>query len=413
MFLLCTYLDGPYWRSGIEPLLYPTECSFYRPLSYRKDYISESLLNTLSDDHKMNSFLDSENENFGIFGVCFSKKDSPDFYKKFVPLRFVSITQIERGDNFHINFRLKDYINPLPNKEMISFSLEEIPELDKQLKLMIAPPLKSNLYQKINNLVNDENLHNKELPERLWRNLLNGKSISPKAKENIKGTTVLWLRGISERGNNDKLTVSPASSLSIFGEQKKDSYVYKMQSGKIYDLDLAYESIGIDPEPESFADAEFVASSPADYFETSLTKFSINGNYRYFKVWVLPKVGRPAPHTIDWIGSNKKTKKDEENENVAESNEYKLIGIHIPVLTYNTFFSFGKLAYFTFTILSLLISIWAFNQAFFIAQQPTTPPSPFINIYSGLGTFFAGVSGAFLQILVKTIIDDKSLSNKN
>lgn len=410
MFLLCTYLDGPYWRSGIEPLLYPTECSFYRPLSYRKDYISDSLLNILSDDYKMNSFLDSEKDNFGIFGVCFSKKDSSSFYKKFVPLRFVSITHIERGDNFHINFRLKDYINPLSNKDLISFSLDEITELDNQLKLMIAPPTKSNLYQDINNLLNNENLHSKELPERLWRSLLEDKSISPKAKENLKGTTVMWLRGISERGNVEKLPVSPASSISIFGEQKKDFYVYKMRSGKIYDLDLAYESIGSEPEPENFADAEFVSSSPTEFFETSLTKFSINGNYRYFKVWVLPKVGRPAPHTLDWIGSNNKPKGKEDG--VSEANETKLIGIHIPVLTFNTFFTFGKIAYFFFTIIALSISIWAFNQAFYIAQQPTTPPSPFINIYSGLGTFFAGVSGAFLQILVKTIIDENSLSNK-
>lgn len=409
MFLLCTNLDGPYWRSGIEPLLYPTECSFYRPLSYRKSYISDSLLNTLTDENKINSLLDSENENFGIFGVCFSKKDSPEFYKKFVPLRFASITQIEGGDNFHINFRLKDYINPLPNKEMISLSLDEITELDNQLKLMIAPPLKSSLYQEINKIVNDESLHSKELPERLWRSLLNDKSISPKAKENLKGTTVLWLRGISERGNIEKLAVSPASSISVFGEQKKDTYVYKMRSGKIYDLDLAYESIGIEPEPESFAAAEFVSSSPTDYFETSLTKFSINGNYRYFKVWVLPKVGRPAPHTIDWIGSNNKQNKSDDS---SETIENKLIGIHIPVLTYNNFFTVGKIVNFLIFLGALIISFWAYNQAFYFAQQSTPSPSPIISLYAGIGTFFAGVSGASLQILVKTIIDENSLSNK-
>ncbi len=39
MFALCTYIDQPErWVSGLEPLLYPTNVSFYRPFSYRRDY---------------------------------------------------------------------------------------------------------------------------------------------------------------------------------------------------------------------------------------------------------------------------------------------------------------------------------------------------------------------------------------
>ncbi|MCI0562635.1 MAG: hypothetical protein MN733_29500, partial [Nitrososphaera sp.] len=112
MFLLCTYLDSDRWESGLEPLLYPTGMSFYRPFSYRQTYFHPGqLADQLTEPTQRNSLLATK-WNEGFFGVRFRDTTQPEFLSVFVPLRKVELVNVDASDQINLAFRLGQYVKP-------------------------------------------------------------------------------------------------------------------------------------------------------------------------------------------------------------------------------------------------------------------------------------------------------------
>jgi hypothetical protein len=147
MFLLSTYADGTYWKSSIEPLLCPTGCSFYRPFSYRAKYLTDALKDTFRNSDSKKRFLSDEDAAKGLFGITFSHKNSgSEFYDKFIPLRHIYLTDVQGDEEFHVYFRLGDYVSLTAEGVFKVLSLEEVVNVRKpDVKLMFDIPKASNL----------------------------------------------------------------------------------------------------------------------------------------------------------------------------------------------------------------------------------------------------------------------------
>src|SRR5262249_35560547 len=110
-----TYVDSERWPSAIEPLLYPSGFTFYRPFSYRREYfVPEQLADQLADPTQVRSLLRTPSWNDAIFGVRFSVNSDPDFRPFFVPLRRIKLISCERVDALSIRFNLGDFVEPGP-----------------------------------------------------------------------------------------------------------------------------------------------------------------------------------------------------------------------------------------------------------------------------------------------------------
>jgi hypothetical protein len=113
MFLLCTYADSERWLSGIEPMLYPTGMTFYRPFSYKQRYFEpETLAEQLTDPSQSGSLVKNATWNEGFFVIRFSDQTEVDFLSLFIPLRRVSLAKVERADGFNLYFHLGPFVKP-------------------------------------------------------------------------------------------------------------------------------------------------------------------------------------------------------------------------------------------------------------------------------------------------------------
>ena len=115
-YLLATYVDGPYAKSALELVLYPTGCSFYRPFSYRRDYAGSSISATPSDAKILPS---------GFIGARFLDQQAKGTRGFFVPLRRIHAIQIRESDGFHVQFRLGEFIQHAERGRFLTFDLSQ------------------------------------------------------------------------------------------------------------------------------------------------------------------------------------------------------------------------------------------------------------------------------------------------
>jgi hypothetical protein len=283
MYLLCAYADGPYWASCLDPLAYPTGCSYYRPFSYREKYLSPSLLKKFEDDKKRERFLTDDVLNRGVFGIRFRPESGQSFYEKFIPLRLVTLTDINILDTVQINFRLGEYIKLSPEGKLRTISLGEVIDSSKpETTILIEPPAKSNLLKSLEELF-DANNHQPESPNRLWERFVDDESLSPVAKQQFANATVLRLLEVRERGTRTPLTPKHLKKESVFDEiaERERHYPrvfgFELVSGAVYDLKLAYNRIVAAGASEQHVNYAFVFSSPTEHFDISKGKLPITG----------------------------------------------------------------------------------------------------------------------------------------
>src|ERR1700752_3713557 len=89
MIVIATITNGPYWRSSFEPMLYPSGVSFYRPFSYREQWVSENLIRTFRQKSFNPKKWLKKNQS-AFFCVRFLGEN----VKKLVPIRGVEITYL-------------------------------------------------------------------------------------------------------------------------------------------------------------------------------------------------------------------------------------------------------------------------------------------------------------------------------
>src|SRR5438105_589840 len=124
MFVLATFADGPYWTSSLEPLCYPIGISFYRPFSYRTNYVfPDTLLEVFTSAARLSTFLKDPLQNTGVFGMRF--RDSTH-RGNFVPLRKITLTSIVLTDTIQIRFSVGDYVKLSPDGTLPLINIADV-----------------------------------------------------------------------------------------------------------------------------------------------------------------------------------------------------------------------------------------------------------------------------------------------
>lgn len=393
MFILATFADKGYWPSCLEPLLYPTDCSFYRPFSYREAYVSPSLLNVFNSD-QLEKLLLTKSWNNGIFGIRFRDETQPEYRGKFIPLRLVTLTAVEVTDSLQVSFRLGEYVRLSEQLKLQPIILDGIVDYSKpEDTLMVEIPL--DRVQVLSSLA-----HQPEFPMGLWDRLADDAALSEIARQNFMGTIVLRLKRVSERGETGGLTPT-----ALQPKANDRAYGFVLRSGKVYDLDLAYQRIIAPGQPLPQIPYEFAFRSPFDHFNVSRDRLRITGNYRREVVWIQPRVGRPAPTVLEWVGV-----KSGEKDLIADPKKDKILPLQIPILSQDRFWTHGRTIDFIFTAILLAAAVASFYFAINTSLIPGVAgdlpqvqqrASDLSKILTAVGAACAGLFGAFLKDFMK------------
>src|SRR4051794_37346064 len=107
MIVISTITNGPYWRSSFEPMLYPSGVSFYRPFSYRQQWISNEIRSELfHQNFNPKSWL-KQHSNDALFCIRFIGENAGTV----IPIRKVLIDKLNAGPPTHIYFRLGPFVD--------------------------------------------------------------------------------------------------------------------------------------------------------------------------------------------------------------------------------------------------------------------------------------------------------------
>jgi hypothetical protein len=345
MFLISTYVDGPYWVSSLEPLLYPTGCSFYRVFSYREDYVyPKTFLETLIDEDQSAAFLADSARNDGLFGLRFKNTEEIEYRGMFIPLRQVTLTTIIPSDTLQIQFRLGNYVDFNADRKFRSISLDGIIDSSRPenlLLLEVSKSLKSNL------------TFSAELPKLFWEKLGEDTAFSRHARENFKGTVTLRVVSVHERGKKESLLPE-----SIEEKGRIRTFGFKFRSGKVYDIQLAINRSITQDISDVHAPFEYLLKAPANHYLVSKDRLAVSGNYRVENVWLQPIVSEPAPVALEWLP----VKKGEEGI-LADPNRDKILPSSTLILAVSKFWNKARIIDALLSLAFLIVATFFFYKA--------------------------------------------------
>lgn len=285
MFLLCTYADSDRWLSAIEPMLYPTGITFYRPFSYRQKYFEpETLAEQLTDPTQSPGLMKNAQWNQGFFGIRFQDQTEADYLPLFVPLRRVSLTKIEKADNINVYFRLGPFVVP-EYSEMLGVSALPKLNLSSAVGDISATKLFVLLRDTEKNITAKWVL-NEGFPAGFWE--VFEKSLSKAALGKMRNTVLLRLVSLRKRGEN--IDLKPTLI-----DDTKPSYGYKLNQGSAYDLGVSYTRLIEPGSTVAPVSHQFTLTNTSEEFQASRRFIQIVGNYRAEEIWISPKIAAPGP----------------------------------------------------------------------------------------------------------------------
>jgi hypothetical protein len=315
VFGICVYADRERWVSALEPLLYPTGVSFYRPFSYRAEYfVPLQLAEQLSDNAQRQALLAEPSWNEGFLGLRFRDEASPNHLPLFIPLRKVSLDDVEVSDGINLRFTLGNYVVP----QLGDDNVEVLPSLDihgilpnlTQSKLFIH-------FTESERAAASKWTLQERFPKSLWEAFM--RALSPTASEMFRNTVVLRLSSISERRSSGEL--SPA-----IVDPRYKSRGYKLQESTTYDLTLSYYRLvqrGVNAPP---VDHQYCITNPGDELQVSKRSIHVVGNYRAEKIWISPLKATEGPVEIAVEPA-----RVSQPEFVADQTASKTVGLKLPV----------------------------------------------------------------------------------
>lgn len=347
MFFISNYLDGERWESGLEPLLYPTGTSFYRPFSYKRQYFHpEIIADQLTEPSQRDSLLRS-NGNNGLFGVRFLNAAAPEYLPIFIPLRRVSLIGVDASDQINVSFKLGPYVAPsLASGDGRQRGLPKI-----NLMTILPDPKLTKLFISLQAAQEEAlpkfDLKN-EFPAGLWE-VLEG-AVSPPAKEKILNTFLARLVRIRRRGDRAELAATEVDPIS-------GTCGFHLTEGTAYDLLLAYFRIverGVAAPP---AEHQWIVTNPVDELQSSRRIIQVNSNYRNEEIWIRPRSAGPGPVLV----SLEPSKLGEVSP--ADPRAAKMLPLKIPVLVGPEKWSVAKkwnLSIAAVCLLALAICFWKY-----------------------------------------------------
>lgn len=401
MFILCTYGDAVRWRSAIEPLLYPTGCSFYRTFSYKAAYIGESLLNAFRGDQgRLRELISDHNWNRGIFGMRFR---TPAHHGRFIPLRYVFLTSPPKiTDTIDLRFRLGDYFELPPRPALNAAPLDGIIDYDRvgETILMTEVPIER---EEPFTTLRGRN----DYPPGLLERYVDDASLPDEARNSFNGTTVLRLeRVVDNIGNSELLPErlqaekSYQTDFGLHHVRYATEYGYKLKKGKSYSFFFECNRIVTRETAQQQMIHDFESVGKGEDFDVSPIKIAVTGNYREERVLVEPRRERQFPIELQWLGVRKV-----DIGNIPSRDEEKIIGLRVPVATSARFWSTRK-ANGILALLFFVAMLAAFTKALLIelgrsGQPGVSSASPLTTILIAIGALSASAFTTFLNNFIK------------
>lgn len=313
MFLLSTYVDSERWASALEPLLYPSGLSFYRPFSYRTEYFHPSGIATeLANPASCEKLLADSDWNQGWFGIRFGKQSTPEFQKIFVPLRRVTLVAAERFDEINLNFKLGQYIVPTgEGPDLPTLELTGILDDLSATKLFIK------LDERVSAIASKWK-DSDPFPVGFWRAL--ERQFSPEVAEKLHNALILRLSTVQKRGD-----AAPLKTKSL--DAKGSTWGYELRQGAAYDVILTHYRLKKKGGPVATVEHQFRLVNPPEEMAASRRYIGLLGNYRADALWISPLIAGPGPIEIA-IEPRRLNAPDE----IVDPTTDKAIGLRVPTL---------------------------------------------------------------------------------
>ncbi len=341
MFCMAAYGDGPYWKSCLEVMCCPSGYSFYRPFSFRKQYLSQDLQNMIADPNQIKSNISLSSWNAGFVGIRFK---STEFRNKFIPLRTVTLTSIQEQDTIQVFYKLGGYV--FHSERVMVVDLDGIIDTSKdEDTLFFSIPA-----DKINRFQNFQ--ESDRLPRQFWERLMSPGEISPEAQDNFLNTLVLRFCGYRLHGTSNTL---PPEKIESGGER---GYVFgpKLMQGKCYDFDLAYSRIMCAGKVSSdILACQYKWIPQGDTLKVAQCVIPVTGNYRMETVWAEVQQSSPAPIELRFLPM---TQGAEETETSA--GKIKSFELRVWALTVMKFWTLRRCLVLLESLVALLATVLFF-----------------------------------------------------
>lgn len=316
VFALCTYADGDRWTSAIEPLLYPTGVTFYRPFSYRTAYFEPTLTaDQLRDPAQRSTLLKQPTWNTGFFGVRFRRESGQEFMSRFVPLRRVTIVDASVSDVLNLRFKLGSYIVPqhLPGES------PALPRID--LSPLIGDLAETKLFIYLpdtQSQVAAQWGQSDDFPRDFWTAF--ERELSTSAWDRIRNAVMLRLAAVRRRGETAKLQATEI-------DKKTHIWGYELQQNKTYDLELSHNRLIQQGQDIPAVQQQYRLSNPVEEIAASKRSIQIIGNYRADDTWVSPLIFTQGPIEIAFEPARL-----DQPQAVVDELAARTIGIKLPVI---------------------------------------------------------------------------------
>lgn len=282
--LLATYIDGIYWRSALEVMLYPTGCSFYRHFAYRRQYAGCNVTQTPEEVSTLPS---------GYVGMRFLDQQGMGTRPLYIPLRRIDKIVIRAGDEFYVSFRLGPYVQHEKRGQFLSFDLSE--KLGNQYQAdrdTLLARLPAEFAEELDKLP-----HTGSSSPDIWSRFLDDPNLAHAARDRLVNTCILQLVKVSARGSAD--TLAP-SRLEKLGPGRRERWGYKLVAGRVYDFDLVHRTLSKPGVISEIGRIAYECTESPDRVRLSRSRIPQTGNYREEQVWIQPWVPEPAPTFLEW-----------------------------------------------------------------------------------------------------------------
>lgn len=282
-YLLATYVDGAYWRSALEILLYPTGCSFYRPFSYRKAWAGREVVATPVQGPLAQ----------GVIGLRFRDREGQDTRKLFIPLRRIEAICIRGQDEFHVNFRLGEYIHHTEKVQFTAFDLSsELADEFRRNEDILLTTLPGQFASDLTKLPTK-----RELPPDTWDRFIDDPNLAKKASGQLGNVVLLQLVRVRQRSTGMEIAPTELETLPAGSHTRSG---YKLFVGQVYDLELIHKTLTAPGASRALQSIAYECTAPAERVRISRTTIPQTGNYREEQVWVQSRRVEPAPTLLDW-----------------------------------------------------------------------------------------------------------------
>jgi len=318
--------------------------TFYRQFSYINSYFQpEQLAEQLKDPSQCETLLKTSTWNDGFFGIRFRNPDAAQFLGSFVPLRRVSIVDVDVPDEINIRFRLGQYVVP----ELKTDNTREMPTLDlsKVLPDLAATKLFIHLREAEKNQASKWIL-SEQFPQDLWDSLERSASIH--AKANLRNALVLRWLSIRQRGTRNNLVPEEIDTHDhVWG--------FRLSEGAAYDIQLSYKRLVEKGKQPPAAEHRYFLANPSEELRASRRQIYPIGNYRSEELWVSPTKPSLGPITIAFEPC-----RIDKPEAAVDQTDSRTIGLRVPVLVEQGKWPKDRWVNLAFAVVSLMLFAGAF-----------------------------------------------------